>query len=273
MKSHYELLGVAASASADEIKLAFRHEIAKYHPDKVHHLGREFQEIAAVRSAELTQAYKTLMDPAARAEHDAGLASRGGTPFAPPPAGAAEPMTPPSTPAARTPEPEPERAPSPQGGEPFARDRAGVTDLVRKAAVIRFRQAVQAEFGHCDEAPVQGFEFACAPSKGRFFGKIPPRLLARFVENVDAAAVADAAALASRVRRDDRRDICVFVMGPAVASVTELAHAVAEERRRPAPGGMKLVLIPINTRSWLAHIPHDAPPAVKALMTRLKQGS
>ena len=65
MKSHYELLGVAASASADEIKLAFRHEIAKYHPDKVHHLGREFQEIAAVRSAELTQAYKTLMDPAA----------------------------------------------------------------------------------------------------------------------------------------------------------------------------------------------------------------
>ena len=273
MTTYYDLLGVAASASADEIKLAFRREIAKYHPDKVQHLGREFQDIAAVRSAELTQAYKTLMDAGARADYDAGLAPGAGTPFAPPPPPAPEPMTSPPSPAARAPEPEPERPPASARSQAFARDRAGVSDLVRKAAVVRFRQAVDAEFGHCDDAPVQGFEVACSPPKGRFFGKTPPRLLARFVAHVDAAAVGEASALASRVRRDDQREICVFVMGPSVASVAELAHAVAEERRRPAPGGVKVVLVPINTRSWLAHITNDAPPAAKSIVTRLKSGS
>ena len=33
-----------------------RREIARYHPDKVQHLGPEFQEIAATRAAELTEA-------------------------------------------------------------------------------------------------------------------------------------------------------------------------------------------------------------------------
>lgn len=51
MKTHYELLEVVAEASADDIKRAFRREIAKYHPDKVQHLGVEFQEIAALRAA------------------------------------------------------------------------------------------------------------------------------------------------------------------------------------------------------------------------------
>lgn len=267
--SYYDLLGVSASASPDEIKHAFRREIAKYHPDKVHHLGREFQEIAAVRSAELTQAYKTLIDALARAEYDAGLPS-GGTPFAPPPPRADEPMTPPPRTATRAPEAEP--VPAAASGESFARDRAGVTDLVRKAAVVRFRQALEAEFGRCDDAPVQGFEVACAPPKGRFFSKTPPRVLARFVANVDAAAVAEASVLASRLRRDDQRDVCVFVMGPAVAPVAELARAIAEERRRPVPGGARIVLVPTNTRSWLAHIPNDAPPAVKSLVARLKSG-
>ena len=36
-----------ADAPADEIKKAFRREIARYHPDKVQHLGQEFQEMAA----------------------------------------------------------------------------------------------------------------------------------------------------------------------------------------------------------------------------------
>ena len=36
-----------AAASADEIKRAFRQQIARYHPDKVQHLGKEFQALAA----------------------------------------------------------------------------------------------------------------------------------------------------------------------------------------------------------------------------------
>ena len=78
MKTHYELLSLTAAADADAIKKAFRREIARYHPDKVVHLGAEFQDMAATRAAELTVAYKTLSDASLREEYDASLAA--GTP-------------------------------------------------------------------------------------------------------------------------------------------------------------------------------------------------
>src|ERR1051325_6832775 len=71
--TYYELLGLPRTVSFDDVKHAFRREIAKYHPDKVQHLGPEFEEIAASKAAVLTQAYKTLGDPAARAEYDARI--------------------------------------------------------------------------------------------------------------------------------------------------------------------------------------------------------
>jgi hypothetical protein len=266
-KSLYDLLGVAPTASADEIKRAFRQEIAKYHPDKVHHLGREFQEIAAVRSAELTHAYKTLTDASLRADYDAEVLGvndpRPVVAHAPRPAptpGGAQP--PPARPQA-TEDPPPRRA-EPRRGQ----DHGGVRDLVRRAALIRFRQALEAEFGSCEEMSVQGFEIACAPPKGRFWSKVPPRILARFVPQVDAGAVADSWLLASRLSRDER-ELCLFVMGPAVAPIGELAHAIAEQLRKPNPAG-RLTLVPVNTRSWSAHIPNDAPPAAKSLAGRLK---
>ena len=69
MKSHYELIGVDPTADAETIKKAFRREITQYHPDKVTHLGAEFQEMAAMRAAELTTAYKILFDPAGAREY------------------------------------------------------------------------------------------------------------------------------------------------------------------------------------------------------------
>ena len=78
--------------------------------------------------------------------------------------------------------------------------------------------------------------------------------------------------MASRMKRDDRRDLCVFIMGPAVAPVGELGKAIAEQRRRPVPAGGTIVMVPVNTMTWSAHIPHDAPPVVKALVTRLQSG-
>ena len=70
MKNYYDMLSVARDAPADEIKKAFRREIARYHPDKVQHLGQEFQEMASGIAADLTEAYRILMDPELRGRYD-----------------------------------------------------------------------------------------------------------------------------------------------------------------------------------------------------------
>ena len=70
VKNYYQLLGVVAAASADDVKRAFRQQIARYHPDKVQHLGQEFQDMAADRAAELTEAYRILSNEGLRQEYD-----------------------------------------------------------------------------------------------------------------------------------------------------------------------------------------------------------
>ena len=50
----------ARDAPADEIKKAFRREIARYHPDKVQHLGQEFQEMAV---GHRRRSHRGLPDP------------------------------------------------------------------------------------------------------------------------------------------------------------------------------------------------------------------
>jgi curved DNA-binding protein CbpA len=76
-KSHYELLELPPTATLDEIKRAFRLQIARYHPDKVQHLGKEFQDMAAERAAELTEAYRILSDHGRRAAYDQSRSAAG----------------------------------------------------------------------------------------------------------------------------------------------------------------------------------------------------
>jgi hypothetical protein len=59
-KDPYAVLGVDRSASEDEIKRAYRQLAAKYHPDKVTHLGEEFRELAAKRFKEIKAAFDAL---------------------------------------------------------------------------------------------------------------------------------------------------------------------------------------------------------------------
>lgn len=57
----YTILGVSPGASTGEIKAAYRRLAAKYHPDKVQHLGKEFQKLAEERFKEIQQAYDQLI--------------------------------------------------------------------------------------------------------------------------------------------------------------------------------------------------------------------
>lgn len=52
------ILGVAKNDGIGDIKNKYRELISKYHPDKVQHLGREFQEMAELKTKEILEAYQ-----------------------------------------------------------------------------------------------------------------------------------------------------------------------------------------------------------------------
>jgi DnaJ-domain-containing protein 1 len=53
----HEVLGVAASASQDEIRKAYIQLLKQYHPDKVFDLGEDLKNLATKKTAEINQAY------------------------------------------------------------------------------------------------------------------------------------------------------------------------------------------------------------------------
>jgi hypothetical protein len=56
----YALLEVTRDASPEEIRTAYRRAVARYHPDKVAHLGKEFQQLAHQKLLAIQQAYEIL---------------------------------------------------------------------------------------------------------------------------------------------------------------------------------------------------------------------
>jgi curved DNA-binding protein CbpA len=279
VKTHYELIGVDSSADAETIKKAFRQEIAKYHPDKVTHLGAEFQEMASVRAAELTAAYKILTDPEARAEYDQALREgRAPTPIPGMGSGAASaPSRASDATEERVPTPEPERAPARQM---FDTDRAGKDDIVRRATLARLRGALNAVIGDSDIREVRGFDLACIPRPKpvtsltitQFFKReVMPIVLVRLGAVVDAAMATDAFAHAVRARLDSKgKPVAVLMIGQQLAPSSELARAV-EDARKKSPASLDTIFpVPIDLRDWSAKIPLNAPNAVRTLIDRLK---
>lgn len=78
-KDYYEILGVKRDASADDIKKAYRKLARQYHPDvSKDPKGEE-------KFKDVSEAYKTLKDPEARAAYDKLGSHRPGEDFQPPP--------------------------------------------------------------------------------------------------------------------------------------------------------------------------------------------
>ena len=272
MKTYYLLLGVEQGADPEEVKRAFRREIARYHPDKVQHLGQEFQEIAATRAAELTEAYRILMDPAARAAYDASIAA-GGPGMPPGPAARPQPqaaptVTEPVPRQARTPEPEPEHV-----SEALRDTQATLSAFVRKATLGRLREAIDAVAGPADPTTARGFDasFVLKPRRGLFQQGDPAvLLLTRVVSRVDPEAIGEVWPLSLQATGNDATP-CVLLLGLGMAAPRELAGAIADHRRRMRQT-VPPILVPVDTRTWDALLPPDTPVIVRKILERLKLG-
>ncbi len=78
-KDYYGILGVARSASDEDIKRAYRKLARKYHPD----VSKEAQ--AEEKFKEVSEAYETLKDPEKRAAYEQLGSYQAGQEFRPPP--------------------------------------------------------------------------------------------------------------------------------------------------------------------------------------------
>lgn len=76
MKDYYQILGIDRSASADDIKRAFRRLARETHPD-----ANPNDPTAEVRFREIAEAYEVLSDPVRRERYDRGEVFAGGDLF------------------------------------------------------------------------------------------------------------------------------------------------------------------------------------------------
>src|SRR3954470_7206312 len=245
------MLSVGATATADEIKKAFRREIARYHPDKVQHLGPEFQDMASGIAADLTEAYRILMDPATRAKYDADVL--GAPAFKPP-------MPPPPRPpaAAGPPPPPPPRAGAdPPTPPPAPRPTAGV-DFVKRASLSKLREAIADVLGTAEPLAAYGFDlaFVTRPKKSLFKkAEESVCIVIKFVPFVDAQAVAGVWLPASKLRAPTADGCVVLLVGGGLAPGRDLSTAVSELRRKSRGAGP--VLVPVDVRDWDALFPPE----------------
>jgi hypothetical protein len=276
VKTHYEILGLEPSADVDSIKKAFRREIARYHPDKVIHLGAEFQEMAATRAAELTVAYKTLSDVALRQEYDASMAAG-----LPPPH---LPQTPrPDPPRAGSPEPARPDAPIPEYKTPpaaggrgrFAAERADRDIILKRAIASRVLAIVESLYGKLETPAVRGFDLAMVPvAKPRFLGAMPPRVLVKVLESVDAAAIAEAHTAASRSRvHSGKSPVVVLLLARNIAPQSEIskAHEIAARQRQTPDGPAEVVVAVVATADWSCRLPANTSSEVQKLADALRE--
>jgi len=281
VKTHYELLGLEPSADADAIKKAFRREIARYHPDKVIHLGAEFQEMAATRAAELTVAYKTLTDPALREEYDSSIAAGLPPPHIPQPPPRSDtaqefkpPVPQPEVQREREQESEVHTPPPPSGSKGrFAAERADRDMILKRAVATRVLGIAQSLYGKVDTPTAKGFDLAIVPlAKPRFLGTAPPRVLIKVVETADGPSVTEAFAAASRSRlHAGKSPVVVLLFARTIAPQSEITKANESNARQrkatDAPDEIAVVIVDIA--NWSCRLPPNCSAAVHKLTDQI----
>jgi hypothetical protein len=258
LKNYYDLLTIERTASSDDVKRAFRREIARYHPDKVQHLGPEFQEIAATRAAELTEAYRILMDAGLRQRYDESLDHGTAAPLR------QEPETAPRRPTTHEPPAEGLR------DTRFEQERATTIAFLRRALLAKFAEAVEAIGGDPVKQPPFDAAYRLKGRRGLFAkGEPAVRLLLRVVPIVDTDAIVQSWVPAARTVADDEI-VCLLLLGNGLSTAKELSSAISEQRHRTRKPGP--VVVPVDMRDWEALFPPETPAVVRSILERLRAG-
>jgi DnaJ-like protein len=247
------LLGIALPASAEEVKRAYRRQISRYHPDKVQHLGEEFQVMAAEKSAQLTHIYQQLLESSGSGE----IVEAART--------AAEA----STPAAGT------TQTASVGAAPRQVNRAstwqavavGCPSLILGAAVDRVTQSVRWTLPRAEDVPVAGFTLACRtrPDWRGFFKRRRP------TEAVLLRAPADT----GPGPRQRIRDLLPGVDGAIVMIDLVLNPLAAGQqepigRTPPARREADVFSVTVDAMTWKARVPPHAPEIAHLILERLR---
>ena len=69
-RDYYEVLGIGKSASADDIKAAYRKAALKWHPDRWVNGSEQEKKTAEENFKEASEAYSVLSDPDKKAKYD-----------------------------------------------------------------------------------------------------------------------------------------------------------------------------------------------------------
>jgi preprotein translocase subunit Sec63 len=70
----FEILGVRPDATPEQIRAAYREQVARYHPDK--HRGNPLEELAAAKLVEINRAYEMLTSRRAPQERPSAPSAR-----------------------------------------------------------------------------------------------------------------------------------------------------------------------------------------------------
>jgi DnaJ domain len=248
------LLGIALPASAEEVKRAYRRQISRYHPDKVQHLGEEFQVMAAEKSAQLTHIYQQLLESGGSDETvevasgatDAGTSTAGATQTASAGAGAAPRQV--------------NRASSWQAVA------VGCPSLILGAAIDRVTQSVRWTLPRAEEIPVAGFSLAC---------RTRPDWRGLFKRRPSEAVLLRAPSDAGPAPRQRIRDLVPGVDGAIVMFDLVLNALAAGQhepmgRTPPARREADVFSVTVDAMTWKARVPPHVPEIAHLILERLR---
>lgn len=245
------LLGIALPASIEEVKRAYRRQISRYHPDKVHHLGEEFQVLAAEKSAQLTEVYRRLLESNGSDE-------------------CVDDVTMPAASSREEPRVEDVCASPPVNRmSSWQAVAAGCPSLILTAAIDRVSQSVRSTLPHVDEFAIPGFSGAW-----RTRADWRSLLRRRPIEGVLLRAVAEDPAgrqRAARIRHlvpgvDGAIVIFDLVVGPLALEPPPSpgVHQTSSRVERDVYG------VTLDAMTWKARMPPEAPAIAHLILDRVR---